>query len=464
MLSKRNDLNNLNTNKFNNSSIKNTFLIIFGAFLGQVATLLLTPILTRIYLPEDFGNWGLFISFISIFGGVVNLKYDLAIMLPKSDDDAFNILLIATSISLLVSLVFGLSIYVTKDFISKLLNWNNFSSIIFYIFSSILFRGIINSFNLWNMRKKNFGIYSLYLFLYSFFTFTVPALFGILGFRQGSNLVIGSFIGIFLSLFFILLHFFRNYSRLFESLNIKRFRTNLLRFINFPKYSALSVLFNEASWQIPSFAISIYFSKAELGFFTLSLGILKLPLSQFGSAVGHVTFQKTSEAKHNTNIDVIVEEVFSLLVKIITPIIFFVLVLSPDIFKNILGEIYIESGIYLQILAIWIFVWFISIPLSHIYFVMEKQKTDLMINIVIFITRLVSFIIGAVLNNIYIALGLFSLTGILVYGFLVLKSMNLAGINNKKIIDILFNSILKSIPLLLMLFLFPKLKIMECRN
>ena len=54
----------------------------FSALVAQSLILLATPILSRLYNPEDFAALALFMAIYLIVGVAANLKYDQAIMLP----------------------------------------------------------------------------------------------------------------------------------------------------------------------------------------------------------------------------------------------------------------------------------------------------------------------------------------------------------------------------------------------
>ncbi|ENM3968826.1 oligosaccharide flippase family protein, partial [Vibrio cholerae] len=85
---------------------RNILTLITGTTIAQAIPILIAPILTRIYTPEDFGVLALFVAITSIFGAISNGRYELAIMLPIEDDDAINVsaigLLIATALSVVL--------------------------------------------------------------------------------------------------------------------------------------------------------------------------------------------------------------------------------------------------------------------------------------------------------------------------------------------------------------------------
>ena len=73
------------------SFASNVVTIVTGTAIAQIIVILATPVITRLYGPEAFGLFALFSSIISILVTVGCLRYELAIMLPKSDEDAANV-------------------------------------------------------------------------------------------------------------------------------------------------------------------------------------------------------------------------------------------------------------------------------------------------------------------------------------------------------------------------------------
>ena len=69
---------------------QNVLTLMTGTTLAQAIPIIISPILTRIYTPEDFGLLALFLSITNIIGSVANGRYELAIMLPKKNDNAIN--------------------------------------------------------------------------------------------------------------------------------------------------------------------------------------------------------------------------------------------------------------------------------------------------------------------------------------------------------------------------------------
>jgi lipopolysaccharide exporter len=102
---------------------------------------------------------------------------------------------------------------------------------------------------------------------------------------------------------------------------------------------------------------------------------------------------------------------------------------GQELFVFVFGEHWTESGIYIQILAIWMFFYFISSPLSTIFTIFERQELALVVHVAIFITHIITLVIGGILNDVYLALGLFAGSGVLVYGSLAIWNILLADVS-----------------------------------
>lgn len=82
----------------------------------------------------------------------------------------------------------------------------------------------------------------------------------------------------------------------------------------------------------------------------------------------------------------------------------------------------------------------------YIYIVMEKQQFGFQYSFFNLITRILSLYIGGLLGNARLALILFSISGILVYSYLCLKMLFYSGIENSKVIKILYSNFCLFIP------------------
>jgi len=101
---------------------RNVLTLMTGTTIAQAIPIAISPILTRIYTPEDFGILALFMAVSSIFGSIANGRYELAIMLPKKDEDAINIFALGFIINSVLSFLLLLTVLIFHDYLVELLN------------------------------------------------------------------------------------------------------------------------------------------------------------------------------------------------------------------------------------------------------------------------------------------------------------------------------------------------------
>ena len=84
-----------------------------GTVISQIIAILVSPILTRIYSPDDYGVFGVYASIVGIVGVIITLKFEAAILLPKDNGKAIRlknltqrIVLIGSLLSLIILVIF----------------------------------------------------------------------------------------------------------------------------------------------------------------------------------------------------------------------------------------------------------------------------------------------------------------------------------------------------------------------
>ena len=81
--------------KIRSDFTKNVLILMTGTTMAQAIPIAVLPILSRLYSPDDFGVLAIFISLSFIFGSIANGRYELAIVLPKDDRSALNIVVLS---------------------------------------------------------------------------------------------------------------------------------------------------------------------------------------------------------------------------------------------------------------------------------------------------------------------------------------------------------------------------------
>lgn len=426
-----------------------------GTVLAQALGILVMPIVTRFFAPEAFGVLAIFASMTGIVGVIVCLRYELAIMLPDSNEEAANILGVSLLSVIIMTSLSALIVWLGNEKIISLLHAPQLKNYLWLVPVAIFIQGIFLALNYWNSRTKHFGRLSVAQIISSLTTQTTKLAAGFAGFVSGGVLIGTSILGSIVSTGMLGGQIWRDDKKFFlNHIHWKDIRKGYIRYKKFPLIDTWGGLLNAISWQLPALMLSSFFSVSVVGLYALGLAVIKAPLSIISSALSQVFFQKACDEKNSkgNNAELVENLMDKLMFISILPTAVLAMV-GEELFAVVFGGQWAEAGRYTQILAPWLFFWFISSPLSYLFTVYERQGLSFSVHLIIFVTRVVSLYIGGIYHNIYLALGLFSVTGIVAYGFMAILNIRLARADGRRILFNFAKYSLYILPVLLCLFL-----------
>ena len=406
----------------------NILKLVSGNIIAQIIGILLIPVITRLYLPEDFGIFQLFSSIFTILVIFSCLSYQLAIMLPKKDEDAANIIVLCCTLIMTVSLISGCILIMFSDTIGKILNAPALSQFLIFIPFVVVVNSLFNILTYWLSRTKRFGVIATAHVVNSFSSKGVQIGFGMYS-PSPLGLIFGVIAG-YSAAIAIRLRSIKDDLFLLRKVRWNTIRNLAVRYKNFPFFMLWSEVANTLSTQIAPFLLVFFFTTEVVGYYALANMVVFLPMGLIGNATAQVFFQKACEEKNRTgSISDIVREIQQRLISIGMFPVLVLMIIGVELFSFVLGSRWSEAGLYAGILAPWLLFVFIASPLSTIFSVLEKQTIDLAFNILILISRVVVLVVGGIYGNPVTTLILFSSTGVLFWGGMNLYLVKLSGIS-----------------------------------
>ena len=384
---------------------RNVLTLMTGTTIAQAIPIAISPILTRVYTPEDFGVFALYISVASLLSVMATGRYELAIMLPKKDEDAINIVALSIIISFFVSFISFLIVFFFNAQITNLLGNPEISSWLYFIPLTVLLTGVYQSFNYWSNRKKQYKRLATSRVVQSGTTSASNLAMGFGGFGS-SGLILGGILGQGVATGVLGSSIFKSDLELFKkSVNSLKIFALGKRYIKFPKFDLVASLLNVFSYQVIMILFNIFFSATVAGYYYLTQRILSIPMAFIASAISDVFREEASkDFKEYGNAKNIYKATFQklfILGFIFSLILYF---LAIDIFRIVFGEEWIVAGEYVQILTPLLFMKFISSPLSFMLYIEEKQQLNLYSQVLFILSITYSFFVSdnayEVLNNI----------------------------------------------------------------
>lgn len=389
-----------------NEFFKNVATLISGTTLAQAFSVVIYVALSRIYSDEDFGIFGLYMNILNITIIFSTAKYELAILLPKSERESVNLLglsgLISVGVSLLLLL---LAVFFNKQ-ICDWLGSEEISPWLYYIPLSTLLVGLFQSFRNYSNREKRYKLIAGANIAQSLGNSLLKVGLGLVvagaaGLIYG--VVFGQVVG---GLVFLGLHFRTNRYK-WGWLKISEMRRLAKVYSLFPRYNMWQGLVNNLSGALPVFVFSSYFSLAAAGIYTFGYMLIYRPVNLVAGAFYQVLYQRFSE-KINKGQSFLSELKLFLRQTTLWLFIPFVVfgIFAPEIFGFIFEKE--EAGRYAQIMLPWIFMVSLTMPLSFIPDLYKKQSKALLLDSIRLVGRLAAMVVGVVMENLYLGLALYS--------------------------------------------------------
>lgn len=268
-----------------------------GTALAQAIPIAISPILTRLYSPTDFGLFTLFMSLTAVLGSIACARYELAIMLPDKDDDAVLVAALGLLIALGLAVASLVAVLLFGAEIARSLGDADLRPLLILVPPAVALTGLFNSLSYLTTRKGQFRSLSR-ANVFKSGTGALTQIFLGLSTAGPPGLAVGYSAAPLGGGPALLFHLRSKYR--FRGLDWNRMATLARRYREFPTYSVGSALAQTSLLVVVSAVISRAYSPADLGEYALVQRVFGAPLVLISASVGHVFYQRASSAKRDT--------------------------------------------------------------------------------------------------------------------------------------------------------------------
>jgi O-antigen/teichoic acid export membrane protein len=409
--------------------LQNFARLFSASLLSQLITLLLSPVLSRLYTPDDFGLVALYLGIFSIVSVFATGKYEQAIMLPKKDEDAASLFHLVARIALFVSLMVLILVIPFRHYIAQVSGNSGIALWLLFLPLGLFLHGLQQAATFFANRKKRFGVMARATLTEHGTKNTVRVLAGAL--KTPFN---GLIAGHLLSQLLTCVYLWKSVRPLIKNTKVRPSRSAMQQqagiYKNYPKYLMMLSLTNNLSGALPILMFTRGFSPEVAGLYAFGFMFVFRPISLFAQSATQVLSQQTIERFH------LGEDIFPSLKKMVSRLLlisilpFSVLAIwAPGLFALVFSEQYAVAGTYLQILSPWLFMVFLTSPLSFVPELFFRQKKAMIIDIIYLILRFTALAAGIALQNVLLALAFFSAVSTLVVSYNLFWYLRLAKHN-----------------------------------
>lgn len=403
-----------------------------GAAFAQILNTALSPVITRIYTPEEYGVLTLFTALLGIISAFNALSYDSAIPIADDDKKAINTLFLCIMILLFGTLAFAIILYFLGDILLALFQAEQLVNYKYLIPIGFFGTGLYTILTKWSFRKKNFGAITVTKYSQSIVGNATKIGLGLLSFGP-VGLVLGRIIGQSVGIGTLASPLLKKEKNLLKKINKETLIWSAKRYVRFPLYTTPTLFFLSFSGQIPIIFISMLYGQEVVGLYGLAITITFLPMTLVGKSIEDVFYGEAASIGRNNPqaVKVLSNKILKKLILLgLSPMIILA-IFGPTLFSFAFGSNWSEAGFYASLLTLYVFSHFIFHPISSIFFIFEKQKQHLVLNIINLLFVLTVFVIAFILSlNVYMTIIIFSIAKTFVE---ILKYILAQNILNKEI-------------------------------
>lgn len=352
--------------------IKNFIILASGTGFSQALPILVSPIITRLYTPEDFGYLSVYLSIVSVISIIATARYEFAIVLPTEKSEAIDILKLCLRIGILVNIIILILFILFQKEIFFFFNIKLEVWLIYLMPVSILFIGLNQTLNYFFIREKKFTYISQSRVGQSLSLALSRIFFGFLQLSRW-GLVFSELIGNITALIIQIKTTSFNLKKENNFLKVDRFYSLLKKYKEFPIYNLLPSFLDSLTLSLPIFFVTKFFSAEVAGHLGLCNRILTIPATILATSMAQILLQKTAEMRRNNQPTL--EFVFRITKKMFLVLIIpaaIIILFGEKLFIFIFGSKWSLAGLFASYLSIPFFLRLIVSPLSVIFISFEK--------------------------------------------------------------------------------------------
>lgn len=361
-----------------NEFVRHVLALMSGTAAAQVLVIAITPLLSRLYTPAEFGILAAFTSVVALVSAVATLRYDMAIMLPKAESDAAALKNTATWIAFAVGIVTTVVMLLLGAPIARAINAPEAAPWLVLAGLAAFTLAEIGALGYWLNRHSRYSDMARNRVLQSGSTALAQLALAFVKPLGVGGLILGTLVGQTVSILGL-----RRRSRDLKDFPAPTWaqrKALVARYRRMPLWNAPTALVDAVRMNGINLVIAAV-SIGALGQFSMAWRMVEVPAALIGSALAQVFFQRLSVVPHG---EMLRAARLSVIRSALLGFVPFALVfaLSPWLFPIVFGAEWVDAGRYAQALTPWLFLNLVTSPISTIFVVTEKQHISLLFSVV----------------------------------------------------------------------------------
>lgn len=390
---------------------KSVIALMTGSAAAQAIPILISPLLTRLYSPKEFGLLAVYLSISAVLSVFAAGRYDLALIEPAQDSEARGLLFAGLWLSVVFCLCLSIVLAVAAPALAQLIGSPYATFWLYFVPITVFSMSCLSLFTYWLNRCKNFKGMSIFRILNSLVIAGLSLGFAFTELKQ-QGLLLGYMMGQLLTVVYLWL------AHVEQEKNKTRADVWIVmrKYVRYPKFLIPSTLAGAVASESPIVLLTRFFDTAVSGLFSFVNRVTVTPMAIIGNSVGEVYRVRAAEhfQQHGECRQIFLRHAGMLAVAGVVPwlVLFF---WGPALFSFVFGSQWREAGEMATFLSFVVWFQLMSTPLSHTITFNHSQHIDLYLQVFRVVGSICSVLVGHLQEDYMLAVQLYSVTYCLYY-------------------------------------------------
>lgn len=399
-------------------------MLVGGTAAAQVIWFVATPVLTRLYSAADFSVFGAFVALMSMLSIIGCLGYDNAVVVPEQDQDAASVLALALGSAAAVGAICLGVILLAPAALERVLG--EVAPYAWTLAPVVFLAAAFNAVQFWVSRRKRFSQIAKVRVVQAAAGVSTQVGAGIAG-ATPLGLVAGQAVNFLLGTVLLGGRVAGELRGFVGALRPRALRAVAWRYRDFALMTTPALLANSAAVQVPVLVVAGAGRVAEAGFLFLAMRVMQAPLATVGTAVSQVYYTESPQAWREGRLPELTHDVLRRLSQLgLGPLVFAGIVGRP-VFEIVFGPGWGRAGEIVAWMVPWLALQFLASPISMLLYAIERQRTDLYLQVFGVVVRVGPVLATAALAPRWLP-EVFALTGAVFYAAYLLVLRRVVGL------------------------------------
>jgi O-antigen/teichoic acid export membrane protein len=331
-----------------------------GSGVAKVVGIAAMPLLTRLYVPEEFGLAAVFAAVILLLVPLFTLRYELALPLPRGDGSATNLLALGLLLIAAATLISGLALSLCGAPLLRLVAAEGLAPWWWLLLVGSFTAGTYALLSGWATRQRNYKVIAQTSVAQQLAGDMVKVGLGALS-AGTIGLLIGTIVAKGAGSLTLISKFGGTFRENWRFVRWHRMRKLAFRYRSFPIYRLPSQLLLVLSTNAPVFIVTAFFSTEDTGQLALALATVALPVAFISHSMAGAFYAEAAQShRQGDNLVALAASVAKRCAAASVVPAIAVVALSPLLFPWVFGDDWRPAGILAALLGIGLVPTFVS--------------------------------------------------------------------------------------------------------